>query len=219
MTNQITDAKNAHPRWSWFFKISGAAALLAGVLLSIGAIKLIATILQPSAQNVWSSLLGDNWLVLIFKLHAEFSVALAELLHRLNLLDMVFLAIVGLICLSLSTVFGKARKVWSLVACALSFMGLLLFIATKTAGRSSVMLAVLIISLVMLGNELFNKVMVFAGILASIFLLVGDISVGIQSDMITILFGIGYVLLLAWFFLIAQLLFRLGSGTLNEEVK
>ena len=219
MTNQVTDDKTVRPRWSWLYKISGAAALLAGVLLSIGAIQLIAAILQPGAQNVWSSLLGDNWLVLIFKLHAEFSDALAELLHRLNLLDMVFLAIVGLICLSLSTVFGKARKVWSLIACALSIMGLILFITTKTAGRSSVMLAVLIISLVMLGNELFSKVIVYAGILAGIFLLVGDISVGVQSDMITILFGIGYVLLLAWFFLIAQVFFRLGSGTLKEKAQ
>jgi hypothetical protein len=80
------------------------------------------------------------------------------------------------------------------------------------------MLAVLIISLVMLGNEMFSKVIVYAGILASIFLLVGDLSVGIQSDMITILFGIGYVLLLAWFFLIAQVFFRLGSGTLRSAV-
>jgi hypothetical protein len=88
-------------------------------------------------------------------------------------------------------------------------MGLILFIATKTAGRSSVMLAVLIISLVMLGNELFSKVMVYAGILASIFLLAGDFSVGVQSDMITILFGIGYVHDVVF---CPQVLFRLGSG-------
>jgi hypothetical protein len=218
LTNQVADEKNVFPRLSWLYKISGAAALLAGVLLLIGMIRLIASDLQPGSMNIWSSLLRDNWLVLIFKLHAEFSDAQADLLHRLNLLDMVFLVVVGFLCFSLSTVFKKSRKAWSLVAFALSLVGLLLFIATKTAGRSTVMLAVLILSLVMLGNEIFGKIIVYAGILASIFLFAGDISVGIQSSIITILFGIGYVLLIMWFFLIARVFLRLGSEASKEKV-
>jgi hypothetical protein len=50
----------------------------------------------------------------------------------------------------------------------------------------------------------------YMGILASVFLFVGDLTVGIHSNTITILFGVGYVLLTTWLFLIAQSLVRLG---------
>jgi hypothetical protein len=218
MTDQVTDTRTESSRWGWLYKISGAAALLAGVLLLIGMIRLIASTLQPGSINSWSSLLQDNWLDVIFKMHAEFSDVHADALHSLNLLDMVFLVIVGLISLSLATVFRKARRVWSIIAFALSLLGLMLYFATQMAGRSTVMLAVLILSLVMLGNEMFGKINVYAGILASIFLFAGDISVGIQSSIITILFGIGYVLLITWFFLVAGVFFRLGSEASKETV-
>jgi hypothetical protein len=218
MTDQVTDTRTESSRWFWLYKISGAAALLAGLLLLIGMISLIMSALQPAFPKGWL-LLTNNWLVVIFKLHAEFSDVRADALHSLNLLDMVFLIIVGLVSLSLATVFGKARRIWSIIAFALSLLGLLLYFATQMAGRSTVMLALLIISLVMLGSETFGKIIVYAGILASIFLFVGDISVGIQSSIITILFGIGYVLLIMWFFLVAGVFFRLGSGALKEKVQ
>ena len=218
MMNQVTNAKTVDSRWSWLYKISGAAALIAGMLLLIGMISLIASVFQPGAINGWLSLFQNNWLIVIFKLHAEFSGIHADLLYGLNLLDMVFLALVGFICLSLSTVFRKAGKTWSLIAFALSLIAIILFVATQTAGRSTVMLAVLIISFVMLSNEIFSKVTIYAGILASVFLFVGDLSVGIHSNIITILFGIGYVLLITWFFLIAQALW-LRSGVLKEKVR
>ena len=209
MTNQVTSTETTDSRWSWLYKIGGAAALIAGMLLLIGMISLIASVLQPSTTNGWLSLFQNNWLIVIFKLHAEFSGIHADL-HGLNLLDIVILFLVGIICLSLSTAFSKASKIWSLIAFALSLIAIILFIATQIAGRSTVMLAVLIISFVMLRNKIFSKVTIYAGILASVFLFVGDLSVGIHSNIITILFGVGYVLLITWFFLIAQSLFRLG---------
>jgi len=218
MTGQAVNTNPEPSRWGWLYKISAAAAVIAGTLLLIGLAGLIASTLQTGAKNGWP-LLENNWLVLIFKLHAEFSDVQAEMLHRLNLLDMVFLVILGLIGLSLSTVFSKARRVWLWVASALSLVGILLFIATQTAGRSTVMLVVFILSLVMLGNELFSKAIIYSGILASILLLVGDVTVGIHSSVITVLFGVGYVLLISWFFLVAQVFFRLGSGGLNAKVQ
>ena len=209
MMNQVTSTEAADSRWSWLNKIGGAAALIAGMLLLIGAISLIASVLQRGATNGWLALFQNNWLIVIFKLHAEFSGIPADL-HGLNLLDIVILALVSIICLSLSTAFRKANKIWSLIAFALSLIAIMLFIATQIAGRSTVMLAVLIISFVMLRNKIFNKVTIYAGILASLFLFVGDLSVGIRSNIITIIFGVGYILLITWFFLIAQSLFRLS---------
>jgi len=207
MTNQITSTKTVDSNWSWLYKISGAAALIAGMLLLMGIVSLIASVLQTSTVNGWLSLFQNNWLIVIFKLHAEFSGIHADLLHGLNPLDIVFLVLVGFICLSLSTAFRKASKTWLLIAFALSLIGIILFIATQIVGRSTVMLVVLISSFVMLSNEIFSKVTIYTGILAGIFLLVGDLSVGFHSNIITTLFGIGYLLLIAWFFLIAQRLF------------
>jgi len=70
----------------------------------------------------------------------------------------------------------------------------------------------LVISLVMLRSNIFGKVIAFVGILASVLLLIGDLSTtaNSHSNIIAILIGIGYVLLMTWFFLIARKLFQLG---------
>ena len=53
------------------------------------------------------------------------------------------------------------------------------------------------------------------GILAGVFLLAGDFSVGVpQSNMIAALFGLGYLLLTAWFVPVGTRLFQLGRITL-----
>jgi len=209
MTHQVTGSETRNSRWGWLRKIGRVSALTTGTLLLIGMISLIVSVLQPRTTNGWLSLLGNNWLVKIFILHDEFSDVHADL-HGLNLLDIFILLLVSVICFSISTIFRNARKVWSLIAFVLSVIAIILFLATQIAGRSTVMLAVLIISFVMLRDKTFSKVTIYAGILASVFLFVGDLTVGIHSDIITILFCIGYVLLITWFFLIAQNLFRLG---------
>ena len=210
MTHQITSSETRISRWGWLRKIGIVSALITGTLLLIGMIILIVSVLQPGITNGWLSLFENNWLVKIFILHAEFNDIHADL-HGLNLLDIFILLLVNVICLSISTIFRNARKVWSLIAFALSVITIILFLATQIAGRSTVMLAVLIISFVMLGDKIFSKAAIYTGILASVFLFVGDLTVGVHSNIITILFSIGYVLLITWFFLIAQSLFRLGD--------
>jgi len=208
-----TKTRNSH--WSWLYKIGGVAALITGVFLLIGVTSLIVSVLQPR-PNGWLLLFQNNWLVKIFILHAEFSDIRADL-HGLNLLDIVILLLVSIICLSLSTIFRNARKVWSLIAFALSLIAIILFLVTQIAGRSTVMLAVLINSLIMFRETAFHKVTMVVGILASVFLFVGDLTVGIHSNIITALFGVGYALLTIWFFLIAQSLFSAGSGILQKR--
>jgi hypothetical protein len=209
MTQQVVSTETRDSRWSWLYKIGGVAALITGVFLLFGLISLIVLLFQPSITNNWLLLFQNNWLVKIFKMHAEFSGIHADL-HGLNLLDIVILLLVSTLCLSLSATFKSARKVWSLIAFALSGIAIILFLVTQLAGRSTVMLAVLINSFVMLGDKIFSKTTIYTGILASILLFAGDLTVGIHSNGITILFGVGYVLLTTWFFLIAQTLFRPG---------
>ena len=210
MTNKDTRTKAAVSRWGWLSKIGAGAALVSGILLLLGMISLIVTVLQPGTPNAWLLPFQNNWLVKIFIQHAELSGIPADL-HGLNLLDMVILLLVSLVCLSLSTYFRNAGKVWSLIAFGLSVAAMLLFWATQLAGRSTVMLAVLINSFVMLRDKTFSRVIIYSGILAGVFLFAGDLTVGIHSNIITILFGVGYALLIIWSMLIAQALFRPGQ--------
>lgn len=220
MMNQVTNTETADTRWSWLYKISGATALTAGMLLLIAMISLITAVLQPGTVNGWLSPFQNNWLVVIFKLHAGFSGVQIDLLHVLNLLDIAILALVGTMYLGLYAALRRTSKIWSIIALAQPFLGIVIFITTRTAGRSTVMGAGLVISVVMLRSNIFKKVTAYMGILASVLLLAGDFSASIPHlNIIATLFGIGYVLLITWFFLIARRLFQLGSGVLKEQVQ
>lgn len=212
MTQQVADPKAKELHSNWLYRVSAVAALIVGGFLSAALIELTVTVHQPAITSGWPSLLQDNWLILIFKLHAGFDGVRSDVLHGLNLLDVVILALVGAMCFGLYAALRDTSKIWISIASALPFIGLILFSVTKIAGRSSVMGAALIISLVMLRNNIFNKVTAYVGILASVLLLAGDFSVGIpHSTMIAALFGIGYVLLTAWFFLVGRRLSQFGK--------
>ncbi len=209
MSHQITSGETRNSRWGWLYKIGGASALITGMLLLIGLISFILSAAQLKIANGWPSLFRDNWLIKIFMLHAELGDIHTDL-HGLNLLDIFILLCVSVICLSISTIFRNARRVWLLFASALSLVAIILFLATQIAGRSTVMLVVLISSFAMFKEKTFSKATIYTGILAGVFLFLGDLTVGIHSSVITILFIIGYVLLITWFFTIAQTLFQLG---------
>ena len=190
------------------YSVSAGAALTVGLLFLIAVIDLIISGLQPG----WLSPFQNNWLVVIFKLHARYSGIKLDMLHKLSLLDIAVLALVGTMYVGLYAVLRRTSKIWSMIALAQPFLGILLFIATKSAGRSSVMGAALVISIVMLRNNSFNKATAYMGILASVLLLFGDFSAGMipPSNIIASLFGIGYLLLVTWFFLIARRLIQPG---------
>jgi len=186
-----------------------AAALLVGILLLLGLAGLVFALLQPVSGN---PPILENWLIVIFKLHAEINGLDGELLGR-NLLDIVILFLVGVLAFSLANVFQKAGRVWCYIASALSLIAIILYLVTREAGRSTVMLAVLILSVVMLRNQFVQRGISITGIIAAVFLFAGDLTVGIQSNFITILFSIGYMLILAWFFWMARRLLKLSYGT------
>ncbi len=207
MTHPDTIGTPMDPRRGLLCKIGGAAALITGILVLVGLISLIASILQPGTAIGWLVPFQNNWLLKIFVLHAGFDGIQADL-YGLNLLDLVILLLVSILCLSLSTAFKNTGKGWSLAAFVISLLAIILFVVTQIAGRSAVMLVVLINSLVMPRDKIPGKAILLTGIPASLFLFTGDLTVGVHSNIITALFGVGYVLLVIWFFLAAQALFR-----------
>jgi hypothetical protein len=193
---------------SWLYKISAAAALIAGLYFLTTIISLIITTLRHGTISPFQ----DNWLITIFKLHAGYSGVQIALLQGMNFLDIAILAIIGLVQLGLYTALRSTSRVWSIVALVQPFLGIVLFVLTKSAGRSSVMGAALVISIIMLRSSIFDKFIAYTGILASVLLLVGDFGASLApSTILAVLFGIGYILFIVWLFLIARRLFQLES--------
>ena len=213
MGNQVTDTRTVDSRRSWLYKVSGGAALGAGIVLLVGMLIVMTTVLVPRSASGWLAALQDNWLITIFKLHAGFGGVQIGLLDGVDLLDLAMLALAGLAVLGVCAALWRTSRIWSIVAAIQPFLGIVLFIATKNAGRSAAMGAALVISLVMLRSSVFNRATAYLGIAASVLLFVGDLSAGIPPlPIIATLFGIAYVLFTAWFFLLARRLLDLGQG-------
>ena len=215
--NRIVNAEFAESRWNWLYQVSGVASLILGVLFLIAMTSLFTAGLQPSTINGWLSPFQNNWLVVLFKLNAGFDGVQFDLLHRLNALDIAIMALVATTYLGLYVALRRTSRIWSIIAAVMPFLGIVVFLATRIAGRSGVMGAGLVISFVMLRSNSFGQVIAFVGILASVLLLAGDLGTTENSPsiIVAVLIGIGYVLLMTWFFLIARRLLQLGHGVLR----
>jgi hypothetical protein len=210
MKKQISGAYGIDSRLWWIFFTGAAAALIAGLALLIGLILMIVTLTQPNLAFGWLAALQNNWLVKIFNNHAQIAGAVTEL-QGINLLDVAILLLTGLIAIGFIPVVKKARQMWVIAASVLTIVGVILYLVTQLNGRSTVMLVVMIVSVVMVKQIPFGKFIPYAGIVAGACLFLGDLTVGFQSLGITILFGIGYILLIFWFFLVAYRFYRLWS--------
>ena len=201
--------KNSGLKKEYF--ISSCTAMILGLMFLISAACFITSAMLKETNSGWYSTLQNNWLIVIFKLHAGLTMIQGDPLHGLNLFDIVILVLFSITCWGLYINLNKSSKTWSLIALTISLITIVLFLVTQTAGRSTVMLSVLIFSFVMVKDKNYSKVTFYAGILASVFLFAGDLSVGIRSSFITVLFGIGYILFTLWFFLISRKLLWLGN--------
>jgi len=214
LTSKVADVGTAESHRHWLYKVGAAVALIVLVLFLIGIIGIITT------TNGWFTQFQNNWLIVLFKLNAGFSSVQPDSLSVLNILDIVIMALFCMMFLALYAALRRTSKIWSLVATVLPFLGIPIFLITSTAGRSALLLGGLIISTVMLRGNIFSKATAYVGIVASALLFfAGDIATAIfsYSNIIAILIGIGYVLWMMLFFLIARRLFQLGQGISNEE--
>lgn len=212
--NQLDDPRLGDIGRRGLYRVAGAAGSMAGLFLLAAMISLIVSVLRPDVSDSHWLSVQNIWLIVIFKLHAGFNGVHIEMLHVLNYLDLAILAIVATLHLGLFSTIQRTNRIWSAVAAIQPFLGMVIFLATKNAGRSGVMGATLVISLVMLQGAIFDKVTAYLGILASVLLLAGDLSAGAipPTAVIATLVSIGYVFLMIWFFLVSSKLFQLGLG-------
>lgn len=206
-----SDDGTTHFRLDWLLPFSSIAALSVGILFLTAMIDLILTVLNPITFDGWLSSFQSIWLITIFKLQAGFVGIQPYRLAQLNLLDIIALALIGILIIGLYIALHRTSKIWSMVALVQPFLGILLFILTKNAGRSGLMGAVLVISIVMLRSKLFDKRYASIGILSGIMLLAGDFGVSAApSPILAVLTGLGTMLLITWCFLMSRRLFQLG---------
>ena len=159
------------------YKASGVVALTLGIFLLVSAAGFILSLISSGFNNAKYSLFQSNWLIIIFKLHSGLINIQDNPLYGLHVIDLIFLVLFCLMSAGLYRALKKVNKIWPLVAFALSAITIILYIATRLAGRSTVMLSVMIYSFVMLRNKMFKNVAVYMGIFAGVFLFVGDFSV------------------------------------------
>ena len=96
-------------------------------------------------------------------------------------------------------------------------VGAQLVATPRTAGFLLISVAVLIISVVMLRSQLFNKVTAVVGILSSIFVIALNISVIIAPVLANPLMSISMLLWILWLLLVALNLLQMGRLTSNEQ--
>lgn len=213
--NPVTDAETADFLWKRVFKVGATAALIILFLFLIGILSIILT----TTNNGFTSSF-DNWLVVLFKLNTGFSGVQSGLLNVLNPLDIVLMSLFCILSLAIYRAIRHTSKIWSLVALSLPFLGIPIFLITSTAGRSTLLIGGLIFSIIMLRSSIFSKLSAYVGIVASALLFfAGDIATAIfsSSHIIAIFIGVGYVLWLAWFLLIARRLLQIGGCTTEPE--
>lgn len=195
----------------WLFRLGGSAALILLVFFLIGVAGISCS--QPPAINSRLSLL-QNWLIVLFKLNVSSCEIQPDALNVLNLLDIIIMALFGVMFLSLYVALRQAARIWSVVAVSLPFLGMIVFLVTKTAGRSGLMIGGLIFSIIMLKSDIFLKATAYLGIVAAMLLFfAGDLATTFFSplNLIAISISIGYLLWMIWFYQIAQRLLHLSS--------
>jgi hypothetical protein len=205
---RIDAADTRGNRWLAF---GGTASLFLGMILLLGVISLIITGLPTSTEIGIGEVLRQNWLIVLFELNAGLRSGQPDPLHGFNVLDVTILALVGMAFLGLTPVLRRFSKTWMTIAIAMPFLGIAVFLMTGIAGRSAVMGAGLIVSLLMLRSNRFSGVATYTGILSNALVLAGDLGTGVSHSYgMAILLAPGYVLLMTWFFLLGWRLLQLA---------
>lgn len=154
---------------------------------------------------------GANWLVTLFDLNFRPLATNASALDTFSLVDASIMLLFGLLMACMYPVLRSASRTWALTAVALPFVGILVFLVTATAGRSAVLLAGLISSVLVFRRRFAAPATAVAGVLASATLLIlGDFATAAlaPSLLIAVFIAASYVLWTGWLLLIALELAR-----------
>jgi hypothetical protein len=180
-------------------RVAGTAAILCGLVLLFAIVTMVARGFQPGGTGGFISGIENNWLVLLCKLHFRIQGVSTNMLRSQNPIDYVIMALTCVTCVGLYLTLKETSRVWSIVALALPFLGVLIFLITHLAGRSALMAAVLAFSIIMIWNSGCGLAAACLGVAAGALLLVGDFTERLHSKVVGTIFAVGYVILVGWF--------------------
>ncbi len=199
-TRESAALEVAHPpRW---LLVVGAVA---------GAILCAAFLIAGLATTLVAHAPTDNWLIILLNLNLRPDSTQASALSGVSPLDIALILMLGLVLAAMFPALGSASRAWAVIVVALPFLGVLIFLATATAGRSAALLAGLIASILALRARFGRPVAAIAGIVASALLLfIGDFGTAAlaPSVILAVAIGIGYALWTAWLLLVTVELIR-----------
>jgi hypothetical protein len=190
----LTRLRRGSPRPGVHSAAGGVAALLAAMLLLVGIAALVLGL--PRLQL-------RTWLVVLFQINAGIGTLPPDPLRVFNPLDVVMLALAAAAILGTWQMLPRVNRAWPYVSVGLPFAGIALLLATHIAGRSSLMGAAFVVSLFMLRDAELRGLGIL-GVVANALLFVGDLDTGSSTQpVIAVVVAVGYLLLLAWFALVA----------------
>jgi hypothetical protein len=223
----------ADPRWSWLYKIGGAAALFSVVIIPTQLIIFIVWG-QPETAIGWFNLFQDNKLAgllafeLLFVVNAVVGIATTLALYvALRRVNESLMAIATVLALVETVAFIVARPALEMLYLSNQYA------AATTDAQSTMILAAgeamlatfhgtafhvginlfslyyLIVPLVMLQSNIFGRVTAYAGIVAAIL----NWGLYVPGGIGVFLFTLSVILFLAiWFVLVGRRLFLLGRS-------
>jgi len=211
-STQSTVEKFSQPKCIWLCKLGALAAVVIFVLLLIGMIGIITEALGFAVTSNWITPFYNNWLSVLFKLNIRMDGITPDSLTVLNPVDVLIMVLFSLLFLTLFAILSNTTKLWSAIATCLPILGIIVYLITKTAGRSGLLIGGLVYSIVMLRSKNFSRVSAYIGIIASgLLFFAGDIGTAAfhSSSIIAILIGAGYILWMLWVFLTGWRLYHL----------
>lgn len=199
----------------WPFNLGGVAGLTLLVLFLVGAIAIVSTASNPTGTNGWIAPIQSNWLVTLFKVNVPASGVTSAALTVLNPLDLGIMLLFSMLSFTLNYALRDTSRAWSLVALSMPLLGIPVFLATDTAGRSALLVSAFVFSIVMIRSDIFYRPTAYVGLAASALLFLGgDIATAVfhPSSAIAGLLAIGYVLWVIWLLLITVRVFQLAGN-------
>ncbi len=146
----------------------GVAALLATSLLLVGIAALVLGL--PGLKL-------RTWLVVLLQITAGIGTLPAGPLRVFNPLDVVLLVLTAAAILGIWQMLPRVSRAWLYLSVGLPLAGIVLLLATHIAGRSSLMGAGFVVSLVMLRDRDLRRLGML-GVVANAILFVGDLGTG-----------------------------------------
>lgn len=171
--------------------LGGLSALLLFLVLILG----VSTLLTGVPER-----LPTNWLLSLFKINSSVFRTDPSVLHSINWIDLVIMSLFIPVLAGFLTAPKQYERICSLVSMGLTSLGIPLFFATQTAGRSGLLVSIMVVAAAKLipGNW---QPIGLIGVLSGMLLFVGgDVLTAIvpPSDFIATFVAAGYLLFLVW---------------------